>query len=197
MNNSHKEQLVQFYYSHKRMPTYAELAALWNFKSKNAVFRLVGKMVEAGIVAKDHLGRLMPTALFQETPMLGLVKAGLPSAVDGVETDSIDESEMLSFDNFLIKDRTKTYILEVDGDSMIDAHIAKGDLVVVERAEKAHDGDIVIAEVDGEWTMKYFREKGGKNNRPWLEPANEKYAPIYPEHTLNIRAVVRGVVRKY
>lgn len=195
--NSYTEKLVGFYRQHKRMPTYAELATLWSFKSKNAVFRVVGKMVTAGIVAKDHLGRLVPTSLFQETPMLGLVKAGFPSAIDGVETQNVDESEMLSFDEFLIRDRTKTYILEVDGDSMIDEHIAKGDLVIVERTEKARDGDIVIAEVDGEWTMKYFREKGGRGKGPWLQAANKNYAPIYPEHSLRVAAIVRGVVRKY
>ncbi len=194
--NAYTEKLITFYRSHKRMPTYAELATLWSFKSKNAVFRVVGKMVAAGIVAKDHLGRLVPTSTFQETPVLGLVKAGLPSAIDGVETYGIDESEMISFDEFLIKDRAKTYILEVDGDSMIDAHIAKGDLVIVERAEKARDGDIVIAEVDGEWTMKYFREQK-HDTGPWLEAANKNYAPIYPEHSLRIAAIVRGVVRKY
>ena len=78
-------------------------------------------------------------------------------------------------------------MLEVDGDSMIDAHIEKGDMVLVERTTVAKDGQIVIAEVDGEFTMKYFRKEGSK---VWLEPANKNYKPIYPEHSLNINAVV-------
>jgi repressor LexA len=197
MNNTHKETLIDFYREHKRMPTYAELAKLWQFKSKNAVFRLVGKLVAAGIVAKDHLGRLVPTSAFSETPMLGLVKAGLPSAIDGIQSADVDESDMMSLDDFLIRSREKSYILEVDGDSMIEAHIAEGDLVIVERAEKANDGDIVIAEVDGEWTMKYFRAGNGKTSGAWLEPANKKYKPIYPEGDLRIAAIVKGVVRKY
>jgi len=176
------------------MPTYTELAKLWGFKSKNAVFRLVGKMVAAGIVAKDHLGRLMPTDLFQQTPILGLVKAGLPSAIEGVATANVDESDMMSFDDFLIQDKTKTYILEVDGDSMIEAHIAEGDLVVVERTEKAREGEIVIAEVDGEWTMKYFHKKG---KEVYLEAANPKYPRITPVAELRLGGVVTGVVRKY
>jgi SOS-response transcriptional repressor LexA len=192
-----KEKLQDFYHDNKRMPTYSELAKLWGFKSKNAVFRLVEKMVAAGVVAKDHLGRLVPTEFFNQTPMLGLVKAGLPSAIEGVATASVDESDMMSFDDFLIQDKTKTYILEVDGDSMIEAHIAEGDLVVVERASTAREGDIVIAEVDGDWTMKYFHEKGGHGGRPWLEPANKNYAPIHPEHSFHVAAIVRGVVRKY
>lgn len=85
-------------------------------------------------------------------------------------------------------------MLEVDGDSMIDAHIERGDMVLVERANSAKDGDIVIAEVDGEFTMKYLRRKGDK---AWLEPANKNYKPIYPEHSLNITAIVKAVIRKY
>ena len=77
---------------------------------------------------------------------------------------------------------------------MIEGQIEKGDMVLVEKCNLAKDGDIVIAEVDGEFTMKYFREKGGKR---WLEPANKNYRPIYPEHSLNINAVVKAVIRKY
>jgi len=77
---------------------------------------------------------------------------------------------------------------------MIDAHIEKGDMVLVERANQAKDGQIVIAEVDGEFTMKYFRKDGAK---VWLEPANKNYKPIYPEHSLNINAVLKAVIRKY
>ena len=77
---------------------------------------------------------------------------------------------------------------------MIDAHIEKGDMVLVERANQAKDGKIVIAEVDGEFTMKYFRKDGDK---VLLEPANKNYKPIYPVHSLNINAVLKAVIRKY
>jgi SOS-response transcriptional repressor LexA len=94
----------------------------------------------------------------------------------------------------LIKDKESTYLLEVDGDSMIDAHIEKGDMVIAFKTDKAKEGEIVIAEVDGEFTMKYFRKSGSKI---WLEPANKNYEPIYPEYDLKICAVVKGVIRKY
>jgi len=85
-------------------------------------------------------------------------------------------------------------MLEVDGDSMIDAHIEKGDMVIVEKTSVAKDMDIIIAEVDGEFTMKYLREKGGKR---FLEPANKKYKPIYPKYDLKVIAKVKAVIRKY
>ncbi len=188
MENDYKNILLRFYEREKRMPTYSEMTKLFGFKSKNAVARLVDKLIDAGMVAKDSLGRLLPTSSFTETPLLGLVKAGFPSpGEDVLETT-------MNIDNFLIQKKDKTYILEVDGDSMIDAHIADGDMVIAERTDVAKDRQIVIAEVDGEFTMKYFRKEGSK---VWLEPANKNFKPIYPENDLKICAVIKGVIRKY
>lgn len=188
MRNAFEEKLQTFYSENKRMPSYSEMAKLFGFKSKNAVFKVVAKLIDAGIVAKDHLGRLVPRKLTGEVPMLGFVTAGFPATVEEELADTVN------LDDLLIKNKPLTYMLEVDGDSMIDAHIEKGDMVLVERTNKAEDGQIVIAEVDGEFTMKYLRKKGGK---VWLEPANKNYQPIYPEHSLNINAVVKAVIRKY
>ena len=82
MQNQYQTKLESFYSQNKRMPTYREMMKLFGFKSKNAVFRIVEKMVEAGIVAKDHLGRLMPIHSFGEIQMAGLVTAGLPANVE-------------------------------------------------------------------------------------------------------------------
>ena len=186
--NIYQTKLESFYEDNKRMPTYSEMMRLFGFKSKNAVFKVVEKLIDAGLVAKDHLGRLVPEDSFGEVPMLGLVTAGFPATVEE------EMAETVSLDELLIEKKAFTYMLEVDGDSMIEAHIAKGDMVLVEKCNHASDGDIVIAEVDGEFTMKYLRRKAG---RAWLEPANKNYKPIYPEHSLNINAVVKAVIRKY
>ncbi|MFA6520159.1 MAG: transcriptional repressor LexA [Candidatus Paceibacterota bacterium] len=188
MKNSYQIKIESFYGENKRMPTYSEMMKLFGFKSKNAVFKVVEKLIEAGLVAKDHLGRLIPSETFGEVPMLGFVTAGFPATVEEELADTVN------LDDLLIKNKPLTYMLEVDGDSMIDAHIEKGDMVLVERANMARDMQIVIAEVDGEFTMKYFRKEGDKC---WLEPANKNYKPIYPEHSLNINAVVKAVIRKY
>ena len=188
MRNIYQTKIETFYSQNKRMPSYSEMMKLFSFKSKNAVFKVVKKLMEAGLVAKDHLGRLIPSKLFGEVPMLGLVTAGFPATVEEELADTVN------LDDLLVKNKALTYLLEVDGDSMIDAHIEKGDLVIVERANQAKDGQIVIAEVDGEFTMKYFRQEG---NKIWLEPANKNYQPIYPKHSLNINAVLKAVIRKY
>lgn len=77
---------------------------------------------------------------------------------------------------------------------MIDAGIQPGDMVVVERRGTYKPGQIVIAMVDGEYTMKYLRKKGSEY---FLEPGNAKYKPIYPRESFRVEAVVTAVVRKY
>ena len=192
MRNEYQTKIQSFYGENKRMPSYSEMMKLFGFKSKNAVFRVVEKLLEAGIVAKDHLGRLIPSEIFTgnigNVPMLGFVTAGFPATVEEELADTVN------LDNLLIKNKPLTYMLEVDGDSMIDAHIERGDMALVEKTNQAKDGQVVIAEVDGEFTMKYFRKEG---NKVWLKPANKNYKPIYPEHSLNINAVVKAVIRKY
>jgi repressor LexA len=186
-DNNQSEKLISYYKSNKRMPSYSEMMKLFGYKSKNAVFKLVEKFVEAGVVMKDSMGRLIPNSLFDEIPLLGSVKAGFPSDVTEIRNS-------MNLEDFLIDKSKDTYILEVDGDSMIDAHIADGDMVIVERADRAKDGEIVVAEIDGEWTMKYWREKGTK---AWLEPANKNFKAMYPEQSLRVAARVKAVIRKY
>lgn len=188
MYETYKKKILGFYEAERRMPSYQEILTLVGFKSKNAVSKLVSKLIDDGIVEKDGQGRLIPTTSYSELPLLGLVEAGVPTMAEAQDLDT------LSLDGYLINDRGRTFLLEVKGQSMIEAHIEEGDLVVAERASTARDGDIVVAEVDGDWTLKYFKKLG---DRIWLEPANKDFKPIYPKHSLRIAAVVRGVVRKY
>ncbi len=170
------------------MPTYTEMMKIFGFKSKNAVARLVDKFIDAGIVAKDHLGRLVPEQSFNNIPLLGSVTAGFPVDVEEEMRDTVN------LNDYLVAKKDNTYMLTVDGNSMIDAHIADGDMVLVEKSSTAKDRQIVIANVDGEFTMKYFRKVGDK---VWLEPANKDFKPIHPKINLDITAIVKAVIRKY
>lgn len=185
---NYKNKILDFYRKNRRMPGYKEIMSLVGFKSKNAVYKLINKLVADEVLDKDSQGKLTPMKIFGEVPLLGLVEAGIPTTVDPNTLDTFNLQDLL------IKDSEKTYFLEVKGDSMIDEGIMEGDWVVAERTSVAKEGDIVIAEVDGGWTMKYFKKKNGK---PYLEPANKNYKPIYPEYDLKIAAVVKGVIRKY
>lgn len=170
------------------MPTYSEMTKLFGYKTKSAVHYAVKKLIDSGVIEKDKTGRLIPKRLKEEVRLLGTVEAGFPSPA---EEELIDT---MSLDDYLIKNKEASFILKVKGDSMEDAGIFEGDMVIVERGKTPKSGDIVIAQVDGEYTMKYYREKAG---RGYLEPANKKYKPIYPLTELKIDAIVRAVIRKY
>jgi repressor LexA len=189
MIETYKNKIISFYKDKKRMPSYAEIMNLLGFKSKNAVYKLINKLVAEGVVSKDSQGRLSPNKLAGEVSLLGLVEAGIPTSAEEEVLDT------MNLDDYLIRDTSKTFILQVKGDSMIEEGIKEGDLVVVERTTNPKDGEIVIAQVDGGWTMKYLRKKTGKP--VFLEPANKNYKPIHPEYELNVAAVVRGVIRRY
>ena len=184
----YKRKVLNFYAKHKRMPLYKEMMVLTGFRSKNAVFKLIGKLVEEGVVAKDTGGHLIPTNFYEGVPLLGLVEAGFPSAA---EEELLD---VMNLDEFLVPNKESSYILKVKGDSMIEAGINAGDMVIVERKNSYKPGQIVIASVDNEFTMKYLRKKG---EAYFLEPANKNYKPIYPTGDFRIEAVVVAVVRKY
>ena len=120
--------------------------------------------------------------------MLGTVAAGFPSPAEEELVDT------MSLDEYLISSPQATYLLKVDGDSMMDAGIHPGDLALVQRGLAPKNGDIVIAQVDKEWTMKYFEKKGDKTA---LRAANSKYPTIIPRQELVIAGVVIASVRKY
>ena len=196
MLKTYKNKIISFYKANKRMPVYTEIMKLVGFKSKNAVSKLVDKLIDERVLDKDSSGHLIPNKLIGEIPVLGLVEAGFPTVAEEIDLD------MINIDDYLIKNKDDSYLLEVKGDSMIDAGIHEGDMVIAEKVNQENssnikavrDGDIVIAMVDGGWTMKYYRNRLGK---VYLEPANKDFQPIYPENDLQIAAIVKGVIRKY
>lgn len=95
--------------------------------------------------------------------------------------------------DYLVGNRENTILVRVSGDSMKDAAVLDGDIVVVELRSDARSGEMVIALVDEEWTLKFLHRKGEDVT---LRAANSKYPDIKPKETLSIEGVVRGVVRK-
>lgn len=185
---SHREKILAFYRTRRRMPTYRELMRLFDYKSKGAVAYALEKLIAAGVIGKDRDGKLIPNSTLLDIRLLGVVEAGFPSPAEEELVDT------MNLDEYLIENREATFMLKVKGDSMIDAGINEGDMVLAERGREPRVGDIVIADVDGAFTMKYYRKALG---RVCLEAANKKYKPIYPKEELRIAAVVRAIIRKY
>lgn len=180
--------LRRFYRKNGRMPSYSEIQGLYGYASKNAAYYLVSKFIQAGYLVKDATGRLLPSRRDFGTPILGYIQAGFPSPA---EEELIDT---LSLDEYLIESPEMSFMLKVTGDSMIEAGIHPGDIVIVERGRQPKNGQIILAQVDSEWTLKYYQKTRGKIS---LVAANSKYPAIQPARELRIEGVIRAVIRKY
>jgi repressor LexA len=123
-----------------------------------------------------------------EVPLLGRIAAGAP-------VEAVEQRETVRFGDFL--GNPDVFALEVRGDSMIEDHICSGDLVLVEKASQAKDGDIVVALIEGaQTTLKRFYKEPGDRVR--LQPANSSLQPIYvAAKDLEIQGRLLAVLRKY
>ncbi len=175
-------------------PTLNEIASHFQLASLNGVYKHLKALQERGFIRRltnqaRSIQLLNPDTPSPTTlPLLGYVTAGQPvEAVVSAEEISVPES-------FLT--RGKNYVLRVRGDSMIDEHIQDGDYVVIEQREAAHNGEMVIALIDGEnaTLKKFYRE----DDKIRLQPANPALEPIWVrEDQMKIQGVVVGIMRKY
>lgn len=183
-----QKAIAAFCRENRRMPSFAEMMSLLGVRSKSVVNFWIDKLIEADILEKDNKGRLKFKKSAYAIPLAGSVQAGFPSPEEEALCD------VMSMDEYLIAKPDASFLLQVSGDSMTGAGIMEGDLVVVEKGRTPRNGDIVVAEVDGEWTMKYFRREG---KHVFLEAANPQYPVIRPKAELKVGGVVVACVRKY
>ena len=181
-------RLQDYYARHKVLPSYARIGSLVGLNSKASVAGMVLRLKAEGFLESSPDRRLKPGRRFFERPVAESVQAGMPTPASDMRLDS------LSIDEQLIANPSKTVLVKVKGDSMIDAGIHDGDTVVVEKRASANVGDIVVAIIDNEFTLKRFgREKG----RVVLRPENKAYPVIRPKGDAEIFGVVVGLFRNY
>jgi repressor LexA len=188
-DNDYLAHLQDYYADHRTLPSFSAIAQMLGFRSKNAVSALVARLKLQGFLESAPDRRLKPGARFFERMIADdAVRAGFPS------TASNDSFDTLSIDQFLVERPSRTVLIPVKGDSMVDAGIMPDDVVIVEKRQLANVGDIVVAIVDGEFTLKTLaRDKG----EFILLPANKAYPVIRPKGNLEIFGVVVGQFRKY
>ena len=182
------EKLQDYYAEHKVIPSYSVLATLWGINAKSWVSEIVRRFEEARYLDWTPDKQLKPGARFFERRLTDQpVQAGLPNPAIS------DGYDLITIDDYLVRVPSKTSLVRVKGESMIDAGIRDGDLIVVEQQPNANVGDIVVAIVDNEFTVKYLdREKGGFV----LKPANIAFPVIRPRGGLEIFGVMAGLVRR-
>jgi repressor LexA len=187
-DNEYLAALQDYYAEHRLIPSYAAISALLGFRAKNAAAALVTRLEEAGYIRKTPDKRLTPTERFFERPRsLATVRAGMPEA-------ALDESsDMVSLDMLLVKTPSKTFFVPIKGDSMMDAGLLEGDTAICERSQHAKPGDIVVAFVGNELTIKTLVKE---RDRYVLRPENKGYPVLRPD-PLEILGVVTGSFRTY
>ena len=188
-------------------PSVREIASAVGLASTSAVHHHLSALEKEGMLERDATQsraiRLTPSALLSSgagsdvlargtepatasIPVIGEIAAGGP--IEAYQ----DASEHVTVPD-IINTSSGTYVLRVRGDSMVDAHIMDGDLVVIREQQTAHDGDIVVAQVEeNSVTLKrFFKER----NRVRLQPANEAYEPQFYDD-VRIQGKLVGVIRR-
>lgn len=171
-------------------PTVREIGQEFKIRSPNGVMCHLKALERKRLITREHhMSRAIqlvdqPQKKRTSLPLAGQVAAGSPVL-------AVENRERIDFAN-LFRDEGQ-YCLKVKGDSMIEDHIADGDYVVIRQQKTAHDGDTVVALVEGsDATLKrFYREK----NRIRLEPANSRMKPIY-SNDVEILGVLVGVIRE-
>jgi len=188
-DHEHLATLQSYYAEHRVLPSYSRLMSLLGFASKSAVKKVLERLEGTGMLERTADGDWAPSERFFDRAIATQpVPAGMPISADS------DVHEQITIDRFLIQQPNKTVLIRVKGDSMVDAGIHDGDLAVVERKTEATQGDIVVAVVDDQFTLKTLaRDKDGYH----LLPANPNYPVIRPNGKLEIFGVLVGLVRKY
>lgn len=198
-----QEAVLQFIEDYQmqfgKSPTLREMREHFHVKSDNSILKHLNALVEKGALEKDDtprgiklLGRIKEklnmSSSLTRIPLLGMIPAGGPVLSEEYVMDYFELG-----DNFL-KRPQGSFALKVSGLSMIDAGILEGDFVIANSELKAKDGDIVVALVDGQNTVKRFRQSG---HQVWLQAENPDYSDIQPDEYLEIQGVVTSIIRLY
>jgi repressor LexA len=173
-------------------PTVREIGLNFDISSPNGVMCHLRALEKKGLITREpNMSRAIQLAAEAAEAEEGLPLSGQVAA--GLMHQAFEQEERINFGKMFTK--KNQFVLEVSGDSMIDAHITDGDYVVITKQRTASPGDMVVAQTpDGEATLKYwFPEKSRRRIR--LQPANSRMKPIYVKEA-RILGVVTGVVRK-
>ena len=188
--------LVDYYNKNNVYPTFDEMRDFLKIKSKSGIHKLLSSLEEKGFVNRlPHKARALSINSSvneneKNLPFLGRIAAGNPiEAITG-------SFEQISVPNYLINNKDEHFTLEVTGDSMVDAGIFDGDIVIIRKTEAANSGDIVVALIDqNEVTLKRFRSF---KNSIALEPANKNYKiRLFGEDRVKIQGKLVGLIRKF
>jgi repressor LexA len=181
-------------------PTHREICDHFGFSSYGTVYKHLSLLQKKGLIRRDWNQKRgvevvdepepkpkADASNTRELPLFGYIAAGRPLEVE-VSDETISVPEHLT-------SRGENYVLKVRGDSMVDDGILDGDLVIIARRERADNGEMVVANVNGEVTLKRIYKEG---ERVRLQPANSMMSPIYAAaREVAVQGVVVGLMRRF
>ena len=176
-------------------PSTREIQNHFGFASQTSVMQYIAALERKGFVdrhARKARALITPATKVRITdvPIYGQIPAGMSALTE----QTIEGHVSLDTRSANVSKNRGTFALRVRGDSMIDAHIIDGDIVILEDSKEVHDGDIVAALIDGETTLKRYVIEHG---RPYLKAENPRYPNLLPARELKIQGVMVSLVRKH
>jgi repressor LexA len=197
-----QKQVMEFIIKHQQMygvtPTLREIAKAFKFRSMTSAVDHIRLLRNKGLVDTQPLRArsihiVSPYAALKkrvvDIPVFGSIPAGWP------QTEEQEAESCVSVDvgSVGVKPTSRTFALEVHGESMIGKHIVDGDIAILEHGVTPRSGDVVAALIDNESTLKtYVVEKG----KPYLKAENPKYPDLLPAQELVIQGVMTALIRK-
>lgn len=174
-------------------PSYREIGQNFGLSSTATVCEHIQALEAKGYLKTDHNeARSIEIIENEKASAVFLALAGLITAGEPIE--AVQQNEKITVPSDLVKDESKTYVLKVKGQSMIDEGIHDGDYVVVEKNSNPQNGQVVVALLDNTFaTLKKFYKEA---NRIRLQPANSTMKPIFAKN-VTVQGIVRAVIRKY
>ncbi len=175
-------------------PSTREIQGHFGFASQTSVMQYIATLEKKGFLsrqARKARALIMPHQKMGITdiPIYGQIPAGMAETAE----ENIEGHVSLDRETVNASRNSRTFALRVRGDSMIDAHILDGDIVILEDRKTARHGDIVAALIDGETTLKrYVVDRG----RPYLKAENPRYPDLRPARELRIQGVMASLMRK-
>jgi len=177
---------------HGGYPTYREIQRALGFNSINSVSQYIRQLSDKGYLELiKNRGYRLPQQerpALVDLPLMGAVQAGLPNDSQEAGTDT------MSIPGAMVPSPQRSFLLKVRGNSMSEAGIHEDDIVIVDGARKANVGDVVVALVGDQTTVKRLSKL---KNRLYLKAESAEHEDIYPNEEWEIQGVVTGLWREY
>ncbi len=181
-------ETLKTHYQLKALSSFEKMREIFGFKSKNSIKQYIEALKKEDLIIENENNLYINPNQFGAPLVLTSVKAGFAAIMD----DKIEKR--VSMDEVLEINSPSTFVFKVSGDSMCEIGILDGDYVIIKKTPNANIGDIVLAIVDNEFTLKTYKKD---NTGVYLKPENQDYPIIRPKYSLTIFGVAIGITRRF